>query len=227
MSRPWSGIVPEDDIRRYEAAGFGKAVGFGVRPALLIIDVQKRTVGTRPMPYWDAIKEFSTSCGDAGWNAVKHIRQLLDVFRARRYPVLYAYVAPKMSYDAGRLGEKIPEIMGIPPEGYEFPEEIAPLATDVLVPKKHPSAFFGTPLASYLIDKGIDTLIVTGCSTSGCVRGTVSDAFAYNFRVCVPEEGVYDRSATAHAVNLFDIAYKYADVLPMAKVIAQLDRLSQ
>lgn len=226
MKRPWSGIVPEEDIRRYEAAGFGKAVGFGLRPALLIIDVQKRTVGTRPMPYWDAIKEFRTSCGESAWKAVQQIRLLLDVFRAKQYPVLYAYVAPKMSYDAGRLGQKVPAIMEVPPEGYDFPEEIAPRATDVLVPKKHPSAFFGTPLASYLIDMGIDTLVVTGCATSGCVRGTVSDAFAYNFKVCIPEEGVYDRSETAHAVNLFDMAYKYADVRPMAEIIAEIERIS-
>ena len=74
--------------------------------------------------------------------------------------------------------------------------EVAPREGDILLPKKHPSAFFGTPLASYLIDLGVDTLVVTGCTTSGCVRGTVVDAFAYNFRVVVPEECVYDRSAS-------------------------------
>ena len=77
---------------------------------------------------------------------------------------------------------------------------------DVLLPKKHPSAFFGTPLASHLIDLRRDTLVVTGCTTSGCVRGTVVDAFAYNFRVLVPDECVYDRSPTSHAVNLFDMS---------------------
>jgi maleamate amidohydrolase len=82
------------------------------------------------------------------------------------------------------------------------------------VPKKHPSAFFGTPLASYLINTGADTLVVTGCSTSGCVRGTVVDGFAYNFRVLVPQDAVFDRSRVSHAVNLFDMAEKYADVMP-------------
>ena len=81
------------------------------------------------------------------------------------------------------------------------------------MPKKHPSAFFGTPLASYLIGLGVDTLVVTGCTTSGCVRGTVVDAFSYNFKCVVPHDAVYDRTPTVHQVNLFDLAQKYADVL--------------
>jgi nicotinamidase-related amidase len=220
--RPWDGLVDADEINRYEAAGFGRATGLGERPALLIIDVQFRTVGTRRMPYWQAIEEFKTSCGEAGWSAIGHIVPLLRLFRDKGYPVIYPYVAPKMGYDGGRLGQKVPEIMNIPAHGYDFPAEIAPVEGDILVPKKHPSAFFGTPLVSYLVDKGIDTLVVTGCSTSGCVRGTVVDGFAYNYRVTVPEECVYDRSPTAHKVNLFDMAYKYGDVRPVAEVISEL-----
>jgi nicotinamidase-related amidase len=93
------------------------------------------------------------------------------------------------------------------------------------VPKKHPSAFFGTPLASYLINTGADTLVVTGCSTSGCVRGTVVDGFAYNFRVMVPQDGVFDRSEVSHAVNLFDMSEKYADVMPTDDIIAALNAI--
>lgn len=222
MARPWDGIVSADEISRYEAAGFGQPTGLGRRPALLIIDVQYRTVGTQRLPFWEAIKEFKTSCGDDAWAAVDQIAPLLNLFRDRGHPVLFPYVAPKMSFDAGRLGDKIPAIMNIAAKGYEFLPQIAPLEGDVLLPKKHPSAFFGTPLASYLIERGVDTLVVTGCSTSGCIRGTVVDGFAYNFRVTVPEECVYDRSPTAHAVNLFDMAYKYADVRPVAEVMAEL-----
>jgi nicotinamidase-related amidase len=219
MKRPWEDIVPAEDIERYEAAGFGRPTGFGKRPALLIIDVQYRTVGTRRMPYWQAIEEFKTSCGEAGWAAVDRIAPLLQRFREKGHPVLYPHVAPKMGYDAGRLGQKVPAIMDIAARGYDFVAEIAPVEGDILIPKKHPSAFFGTPLASYLIDLNIDTLVVTGCSTSGCVRGTAVDGFAYNFRVTIPEECVFDRSQTAHAVNLFDMAYKYADVRPADEVM--------
>src|SRR5258706_581869 len=78
---------------------------------------------------------------------------------------------------------------------------------------RYAAAFFGPPLVSYLIDLRVDTLVVTGCTTSGCVRSTVVDAFAYNFRVTVPADAVYDRAASVHEVNLFDMAQKYADVL--------------
>ena len=220
--RPWDGIISEDEQRAYRAAGFGKPSGIGSRPALLIIDVQYRTVGTVSRPFWESIKEFPTSCGEVGWRAVGHIATLLAEFRKRGWPVLYPYVAPKESFDTGRLAEKVPSIMTIPRKGYEFHADIAPRDGDILLPKKHPSAFFGTPLASYLIDLRADTLIVTGCTTSGCVRGTVVDAFAYNFRVLVPQDAVYDRSAVSHAVNLFDMSEKYADVMPTADVLKVL-----
>lgn len=223
--RPWDGIISDEEKRAYRAAGFGRASGIGRRPALLIIDVQYRTVGTKPMPFWQAIEEFPTSCGEIGWAAVAQIARLLGLFRERGWPVLYPYVSPKQGFDAGRLSDKVPAIMGVASHGYDFVEAVAPAEKDVLVPKKHPSAFFGTPLASYLINTGADTLVVTGCSTSGCVRGTVVDGFAYNYRVLVPEDAVFDRSRVSHAVNLFDMAEKYADVMPTDDALAALSRL--
>jgi maleamate amidohydrolase len=222
MSNPWDGIISENEQKAYRASGFGRATGLGSRPALLIIDVQYRTVGTKPLPFWEAIKEFPTSCGDVGWAAVRNIEPLLQLFRQRGWPVLYPYVSPKESFDKGRLSDKVPAIMNIAQKGYEFVAEIAPGESDILLPKKHPSAFFGTPLASYLINAGADSLVVTGCTTSGCVRGSVVDAFAYNFRVLVPHDAVYDRSATSHAVNLFDMASKYADVMPTQDALKAL-----
>lgn len=210
--KPWDGIISEEEQRAYSAVGFGRPTGLGSRPALLIIDVQYRTVGTRPMPFWKAIEEFKTSCGEVGWDAVGNIAKILQMFRANGWPVLYPHVAPKFGFDQGRLSDKVPDIMAISEKGYEFVAEIAPVEGDILLPKKHPSAFFGTPLASYLINLQADTLIVTGCTTSGCVRGSVVDAFAYNYRVCVPSDAVYDRSRVSHAVNLFDMSEKYADV---------------
>ena len=93
------------------------------------------------------------------------------------------------------------------------------------MPKKQPSAFFGTALTSYLIDLDADTLVVTGCTTSGCVRSSVIDAFAYNYRISVPEEAVYDRSRVSHAVNLFDMSEKYADVMPSSALLKKLSEV--
>jgi maleamate amidohydrolase len=223
--RPWNGVITDEEERRYQAAGFGRPGSAGLRPGLLIIDVQYRTVGTDRKPYWEAIKEYPTACGEDGWRAVDHIRPLLAEFRKRGLPVLYPHVAPKnVDTDSGRLAEKVPAIMGIDAAGYRFVEEIAPVKGDVLLPKKHPSAFFGTPLVSHLIDLRVDTLFVTGCTTSGCVRSSVTDAFAYNFKVVVPEECVYDRSPTSHAVNLWDMNAKYSDVMPVAEAIAKLPK---
>jgi len=226
MARPWDGIIPEEEQRAYRAAGFGRPTGLGKRPALLIIDVQYRTVGTKRVPFWEAIKEFPTSCGEIGWNAVDKIAELLAEFRANNWPVLYPHVAPKQNFDFGRLSDKVPAIMNVAGRGYDFVEEVAPREDDILLPKKHPSAFFGTPLASYLINLGADTLVVTGCTTSGCVRGSVVDAFAYNFRVLVPQDAVYDRSQVSHAVNLFDMAEKYADVMPTADAVTALRQIA-
>jgi nicotinamidase-related amidase len=222
----WDGVIGEEEIDRYAKAGFGGEGGIGARPALLIIDVQYRTVGTTPKPYWDAIKEYPTSCGDVGWDAVGNIAKLVALFRQKGFPILYPHVAPKNSAtDGGRLAAKIPSIMGIDAKGYDFVEEIAPVKGDVLLPKKHPSAFFGTPLVSHLVDLGVDTLIVTGCTTSGCVRSSVTDAFAYNFKVLVPDDAVYDRSPTSHAVNLWDMNAKYADVYPSTRILKLVEDL--
>ena len=120
---------------------------------------------------------------------------------------------------------KNPMITTITERGYQFVDEIAPAENDILLPKRHASAFFGTAMVSYLIDLGIDTLLVTGCTTSGCVRATVADAFSYNFRVLVVEDCCYDRGYTSHLVNLFDMDAKYADVVSIGDAVGYLERV--
>lgn len=225
MARFSSGFIDSLTMDRYDAAGFGRPIGLGRRPALLIIDVQYRTTGTTRMPFEKAIEEFPTSVGEVAWDAVENITRLLEVFRRNGWPVLYPHVAPKKDFDQGALGAKVPGIMTIAEHGYDFVEKIAPVEGDVLLPKKHPSAFFGTPLASYLIQTGADSLVITGCSTSGCVRSTVADAFSYNYRVSVPSDAVYDRSQVVHDVNLFDMDQKYADVNTTDDIIRSLSEI--
>lgn len=222
--RPWADVISADDEERYERAGFGRPSGWGDHPALLIIDMQYRTIGNSPKPFYESLEDYTTSCGEVGWAAMEQVVRLLAAFRAAGRPVLYPHVAPKLAEDrGGTLGQKVPGIMDVPDRGYEFPEQIAPRSGDLLLPKKHPSAFFGTPLASYLIGLGVDTLVVTGCTTSGCVRGTVVDAFSYNFKCVIPADAVYDRAATVHQVNLFDLAQKYADVLTTDEVVQHIN----
>jgi maleamate amidohydrolase len=191
----------------------------------VIIDVQYRTVGDEPLPIAESMERFyKTSCGEAGWRAVGALRPLLAAARAAGIPVVYPHVAPKEAIDAGKTGRKIPSLMQVDARGYEFVAEVAPRPDDLMIPKRHPSAFFGTPMVSYLIELGVDTLLLTGCTTSGCVRASATDAFAYNFHCAVVEECVYDRSPTSHDVNLFDIQAKYADVIPVAEAIAYVSR---
>lgn len=220
--RPWDDIIPASERDLYRQAGFGTPTGLGQRPALLVIDVQYRTVGRQPMPIEEAIAQYPTSCGELGWAAIPHIAQLVEQFRRLNLPILYPHVAPKASHDRGQFGDKVPGVMEIPSEAYEFVREIAPRAGDICIPKFHASAFFGTALASYLVSLKADSVVVTGCTTSGCVRGTVVDACSMNYKVVVPQDAVYDRSPTSHKVNLFDMASKYADVLPTAELVQQL-----
>ena len=223
--RPWDGYVPEGEQETYRLAGLGHAGGVGKRPALLVIDVQYRSVGDRPQPIREAIRQFPTSCGEAGWKAVEPIAVLIEQFRRNGWPVIYSYVAPKLAYDRDRFAAKVPAVMDIPAHGYDFVREVAPLPSDICVPKKHASAFFGTPLATYLIGLGIDSLVLAGCTTSGCIRASAIDACSLNFKILIPEEAVFDRSPTSHAVNLFDLSSKYADVMPTQDMRKLLDGL--
>lgn len=223
IDSPWSGFIAHDDLDIYESAGFGNAVGFGERPGLLVIDVQYRTAGNEPADIREAIRTmYPTACGRAAWQAIERLQPLLSAARARGAPVIYPCVAPKRDVDAGVFGRINPDVTSIDAMGYDIVAEIAPHDGDVILPKRHASAFFGTALASYLIDFGIDTLIVTGATTSGCIRATVADAFSYNYRTIVAYDCVFDRIQTSHGVSLFDMDAKYADVLPSSAIISYL-----
>jgi maleamate amidohydrolase len=227
--RIWDKFVTQQDRRVYEEAGFGGAVGFGNRPAILIIDVQYRTCGEKSEPILEAIKKCKTACGESGWNAVYKIKRLLEIARPKGVPIIYPTVQRKDRFDTGRWKDKIPAIADTPSyignRGVDIIDEVAPKVSDIVVSKRYASAFFGTPLMTYLNDLDVDTLLITGCTTSGCVRATVIDGFSYGFKVIVVEDAVYDRGEVSHAINLFDMSSKYADVIPTDDVIAYLNKL--
>lgn len=221
--RPWDGIIPEEELAIYHHAGWGQPGGLGRWPALLGIDVQYRSMGEAPLPIAQPIASRPTSCGAHGWRAVPHIAALQAAFRALGAPVLYPYVAPKAAHNRGQFEAKVPGVMDVPPRGYEFVAEASPRPGEITIPKFQASAFHGTALTSHLVGLGVDTVVVTGCTTSGCVRATVVDACALNFKVVVPQDAVYDRSQVSHAVNLFDMASKYADVMPAGELVGRLN----
>ena len=229
MSRIWDKHLTKLDAQVYEKAGFGHRAGFGTRPAILIIDVQYRTCGEEPKPILEAINEYKTSCGETGWESVRVIESLLAAARPRGVPILYPVVERKDRFDTGRWKDKIPAIADktsyIGNRGTQIIESIAPEKGDVIVSKRYASAFFGTPLMTYLNDLDRDTIIVTGATTSGCVRATVADAFSYGFNVVVVEDGVFDRGEVSHAINLFDMDQKWADVMSSEDVIKYIEKL--
>ena len=217
----WKDAFPVDEQEIYRLAGFGHSNGFGHRPALLVVDVQYRTLGDHPAPIRQAIEEmYPTACGETAWNALEKIDSLVVEARRVGIPVMYPSVAMKTSSNAGRFGAINPGIASIPEKGYDFPDAVAPRADDLVIPKRHASAFFGTPLTSHLIDQNIDTVIITGCTTSGCVRASATDAFSYNYHTIVVSDAVYDRSRTSHEVSLYEIDQKYADVVSTDRVLS-------
>ena len=212
-------IIPAEERARYAKGNMGKRVGFGARPAILVVDMTRAFTEDR----------FPLGCSAAGAPCAAAIRTLLDAVRPRNVPVVYTrYDAFAADAEWGRWLDKgtgaEPDSLMRGPDAHEIADLIKPRAQDIVVTKTKPSAFFATPLASMLVYLGVDTLVVTGMVTSGCVRATVVDAFSHNYRVIVPLECVADRSETSHQVNLFDMDMKYADVLPLAGVLAHFGR---
>jgi nicotinamidase-related amidase len=230
VTRIWDDVIPAQDRLILEKAGFGTVGGGGEQPALLVIDVTYAFVGDRPEPVLESIKRFPNSCGEIAWTAMEHIRELLTICRAQGIPVFYtkgmdernAITRGAWSWKKDPSAE---QAVGDSSIGNQIPDMIAPLPGETVIQKTKPSAFFGTPLASYLIHLAVDTVVVTGTTTSGCIRASVLDAFAHNFKSILPEEAVFDRSEVSHKVNCFDMNAKYADVLPMEDVKAYLKGL--
>ncbi|MGH7833209.1 MAG: isochorismatase family protein [Candidatus Binatia bacterium] len=210
----WDDVLTERDKEIMKRAGYGQRIGFGRRPALLVVDMTYNFIGDRPEPILKSIERFRQSCGEEGWNALYRIRDLLGDAREKRVPVFYTRAWEKADA-AGRVpaGTKNIRAEEDSPEGNQIAREIAPEATDMVLQKPNRSAFFGTPLMSLLNEVDADTVLITGCTTSGCVRATAMDAFAYKFRVAIVEECVFDRIEISHKVTLFDLSMKYADVV--------------
>ncbi len=228
----WDKFLTERDKQVFAKAGFGARQGFGKRPAIIVIDVNYNFCGDKREPILESIKRWHTSCGEEAWDGIKAIRRLLAAARAKELPVIYSTGTRRPdAWDAGSWAWKNSRTTerGLAPQagvnGNDIVADIAPQSQDIVICKHKPSVFSGTPLRSFLTLLGADSLIVTGTTTSGCVRATVIDAFSENYRVSVVEEGCFDRSQASHAVNLCDMHAKYADVVKLQEAITYIEGL--
>jgi maleamate amidohydrolase len=198
--------------------GFGGRGGFGQRPALLVVDM---TLGfTHP----------ESPLGSDLDGPVEAIRKLLEAARGAEIPVVFTTVAYRESdkLTAAAFIDKVPALLTLEAGSRwaEIDPRISPRETEPVLNKLFASGFFGTGLSSALTAAGVDTLIVTGATTSGCVRATAVDALQYGFRPVVPREAVGDRNPDAHEANLYDVDAKYDDVVSVEETLKYLEEVS-
>jgi nicotinamidase-related amidase len=200
------------------ADGFHGRAGFGASPAVLVVDMN---VG-----FTDPESPLVCDLDEV----VVAIQQLLEEARKAGFPVVYTTVA----YDEGAKRtaaafiDKVPALLTLAAGSrwVEIDPRIAPVAAEPVLTKLFASAFFGTPLSSLLATAGCDSVVVTGASTSGCVRATVVDALQHGYRPVVPREAVGDRNPAAHEANLNDIDAKYGDVVSLEETLTHLEELA-
>lgn len=208
----WRDVATDEDLQAFHKAGFGVRCGFGKRPALLVIDITNAYVDPR----------YPKGGGYYPTRAVKGVAELLAAARGAGIPVLYFRGKTKTALEAGARVRKSRHVRDArtiedaPPN--EWPAEIAPLPEEPIIEKTKSSAFFETPLRSMLTHLGVDTVILSGLTTSGCIQAAALDGASSNLRVIVPEECVGDRAPTFHRYALFNIDMRYGDVMPLCDV---------
>ncbi|WP_428488041.1 N-carbamoylsarcosine amidohydrolase [Rhodopila sp.] len=204
-----------DELAIYQAQGFAQPIGLGVAPALVIVDF---VVG------------FTDPAHFGGGNiqaAIQRTQRLLSLARMLGWPVVHTRVVyADDGSDCGGFTLKVPALRGLTETSplSQIVPELTPRPGEMVLRKRNASAFFGTELAGWLVGQRVDTLIVSGCTTSGCVRATVVDSCSHNFRTVVVADCVGDRAIGPHQANLFDMAQKYADLLSLSEIEAMLTR---
>ncbi len=205
-------------LREYQSKGIGARVGFGDNPAVLIIDF---IVG-----FTDPSSPLSAPLD----KELESTLQLLAMARSKKVPIAFTTVSySDHSREADLFIRKVPSLKTLKSGSrwVELDPRLKRASDEVLLTKKFASCFFGTHLASYLTSLRVDTLIVAGCTTSGCVRATVVDALQNGFRTIIPMECVGDRASQPHIANLLDMDAKYADVVTLNESLKYLEKLSQ
>lgn len=218
----WEAYIPEHDREIYRLANFGGPSQGGQHPALLIVDALWAFIGHRPVDIFEAIQEYPTACGRAGWEGMGHIAEALATCRRLEIPVVYVCATANRGEQMGLTTRRArPEPMP-DAEAYQIPEAIAPGSGEPVITKTKASAFFRTPLDVLLRRAGVDTLLIAGSTTCGCIRATAVEAHSLGFHTWILEDAVWDRSPFSHAVALFELHMKYAHVVTVAEAMAEL-----
>ena len=214
----WKDIVDGEIFEIYEA--YRREVFVGRNPAVLAIDLYNKAYLGGDRPVREVNRQYSGSCGENAWKAIAPTQRLFAAARAAGAPVIYttrhADTAGVKSTNRKMADER--------EDDYAIFDQLAPKPDELIIYKERASGFFGTPLIAHLRRLGVESLIICGESTSGCVRASTVDAYSYGFHSVVVEECTYDRSMLSHKVNLFDMHHKYADVMHVDEVVAHMEK---
>jgi len=219
----WKDVVPEADMKLYRP--YARETRVGPNAALLAVDLYNLVYRGGAVSPYDVADKYPSTQGIYAHNAIEPIRRLLAAARRAKLPIFYCTqdVRPNMA----PVGASATKRRSPPPEPDDFHiyHAFKPEPSDVIIYKQRASAFEGTPLRSHLKLIGVDSLIVCGEATSGCVRGSVLDAFSNGMHVTLVEECTFDQTELTHKLNMFDLHHKYADVMHLDEVEAHLAQM--
>ena len=219
----WKDVIPEADLQLY--AGWRRETFVGPRSALLAIDLYDLVYRGGAKPPIELNDSYPNTCGMFAHRAIEPTKRLFAAARRAGIPIFYCTQETRPNNRPKGAVSTRNQRPRPGPDGYAIYHEFTPEPSDVVIWKQRASAFQGTPLFSHLSILGIQSLIVCGESTSGCVRASVVDAYSSGFHVSVVEECTFDRAELTHKVNLFDLHHKYADVMHIDEVVAHLGGL--
>ncbi|MFB9279276.1 isochorismatase family protein [Cohnella cellulosilytica] len=216
----WKDIVSDDLLEIYKA--YERETYIGKRPALLAIDLYNAAYKGGAKPVIELQGEYPSSCGIHAWDAIEPTKLLFAKARELGIPIIHT-TRDTHTKSPTKIRSTKRKLKNITDDAYEIFEAFAPQSEDMIIYKSRASAFFGTPLTAYLNMMDIDSLIVVGESTSGCVRASVVEGYSNGFHITMVEECCFDRSPLSHKVNLFDLHHKYADVMHIDEALEHLN----
>ena len=219
----WKDVVPPEILDLY--ASYRRRTFVGAAPALLAIDLYELAYGGGAHPPEQLVNTHPSSCGQYAHAAIEPTKKLFAAARRAGLPVFYTTSETRTESRPNLVTATKRKQAGANaanPANYAIRPEFKPQPNDVVITKQRASAFFGTPLIAHLTQLGVQTVVVCGESTSGCVRASAVDAYSYGFHVVLVEECCFDRSILSHKVNLFDLHHKYTDVMHVDDVVAEL-----